>query len=799
MSSINRQSVMAALIESGLDISKISFFELKEVLQTAKKLPQNLSAEDFEKALKLANDPKGASSIINSLNNHGLEINKKNVQTLESAYEKIPQELDMASIEKIIKDDSALSLDNVYKSKYSANNISTSPQVNWDDFKQEAAKIFDREGIPTTPENIEAAKFLLERDLPLTAENINKVVFLEEVGSKIPQEVFYDQTANSLANDVPPGSIDLYKLAENQLKELSKASYLHQNLNINTEPLRKTVVELQFNKADAAVFIKHAGGEPTENITEALVDTVNKVTSLTPLTANVHSTIYHGGAFTINGVHDSLILAKANAQYEQYATVPNPRYGDSFTKVESQFKPFLDNMGITPTNENLKAAFILSKSNIEINQENLTAIKEIEAKITQTAQTLHPLIAANMLKEGLNPLDMHMDHVLDYINKFNYGKGYDNTGVLAKNILELENAGLDSETKESITAFYRMLHIIRKDGASALGLAYRMGTDLKLGDLMNLAKNFKDFNSGRALDVNIDDSFGELESIIRPESSIQSTIERGISHMDIVIENVTKAASPNSITGLQDVYIEDIIPETVIDTNLVTNEMQTFLSASPEVIHMIQAAGISGTPGNIRAGEKLLSNARALEDSIEELNESEGIKELLPDTSLNDLRGKEKPETILAKIANAVSRLLPDRLASDIKSLLGVSHGLNTTEGKSFRIPIRFGDATAGLKMYVLNEKSLSDGDANILLTLNTKNLGNVSAYFTLNNQEVKCTILTETKSASDILKNQQNRLSKAFESMDVTAEIIINQNEPSSVSMNQSQPVTRDLYNFKV
>ncbi len=42
----------------------------------------------------------------------------------------------------------------------------------------------------------------------------------------------------------------------------------------------------------------------------------------------------------------------------------------------------------------------------------------LDAKLTDISSRLHPMIAASMIKDGLNPLDMDIDDTLEYIKSF---------------------------------------------------------------------------------------------------------------------------------------------------------------------------------------------------------------------------------------------------------------------------------------------------------------------------------------------------------------------------------------------
>ena len=549
-----------------------------------------------------------------------------------------------------------------------------------------------------------------------------------------------------MAQDRPVGSMilpEIARLAEIQLKFAQKAVHVHTQLGIDLEPLRQQVKNLNMLEADAARYLRMVGGDPAGLSLSRMTNLFERLGELSPTTVNVHGGIMKGQTpFTIDAVHKSVQIAKANQMYEQYATVPNPRMGDTFQRVKNLFAPLLEGMNIRATNENLKASFILSKNEMDVNNENLKAVKEIESKIDTVATKLHPVIAANMVKDGLNPLEMHVDQVLAYISKFNKGKGFDSKAKIASHILDMDESGaIDPETRKSMLAMYRMLGIIRKDGAQVLGLAAEIGASVTLGELMEMSKNFKKIRAGEAVDIKVTEQVGELESIVRPEGSIRGDIEAGIkppSHMDMVLDKLIDAAAPGELGKLMEapeVAIEDIAATSInekFSERAMNEQIQTFLKANPEVVHFLNSRGITASAGHIRALEHLTRSHRALADELGLLLDDEDVEESVPDTKLEPLKKGGTIASIFAKILEAIGLSGRGQQASRAESLVAVTHGLNSDGRKGFQMPVKLGGGIANLQLYVLNEKALSQDSAKILLSLDTPRLGIVTAYFSV-------------------------------------------------------------------
>ena len=775
MSGVGRVSAVAALVDSGLDISKISFADFNRVMHNVERKPENaLTEEDLTKALeKDFKNHENAKPIVTSLHENGLEISDKNISVLENAYEKLPAKVEENAIVKLISNDEDLSLDNVYKSRYSAAPQTLSNPAPWEALQDAIMRLFQREGLQPNEENLNASRFLLDRDLPLTRSNIEKVHFLGSMSDNIPREAFFSHAASYMAEDRPVGSMilpEIARFAEIQLKLTQKAAHIHQSLGIDLEPLRQQVKNLNMLEAEAARYLRMVGGDPGRNNILRMTNLFDRLRDINPTTVNVHGGIMKGQSpFTIDSIHQSVQIAKANQMYEQYATVPNPKMGDTFQRVKNLFAPLLEGMNIRATNENLKASFILSKNEMDVNKENLDVVKEIEEKINSVASKLHPVIAANMVKDGLNPLEMHVDQVLAYIGKFNKGKGFDNKSKIASHILEMDESGaIDSETRKSMLAMYRMLGIIRKDGARVLGLAAEMGTSVTLGELMEMSKNFTKIRAGEAVNIEVSENTGELESLVRPEGNIRGEIEAGVkppTHMDLVLDKLIDAAAPQELGKMLEApnqAIEDIAAN--VESNekhaekMMNEHIQTFLEANPELVHFLNKRGISATAGHIKALEHLTRSHRALAEELSETEEDSEVAESIPDARLDELR-KSGPASVLTNILEAVG--IGGRNSSKIESLLALTHGLNGNGDKGFQIPVKLNGRIANLQLYVLNEKALAEDGAKILLSLDAARLGVVTSYFSVTKGFCDIVVTVGTNEAKRALESSKPHLER--------------------------------------
>ena len=202
-------------------------------------------------------------------------------------------------------------------------------------------------------------------------------------------------------------------------------------------------------------------------------------------------------------------------QLEEFATVPDAKYGDSFRRIERQFPDLLKSMRLPAEREDVRAAVILSRSQVDINAKNVSIIKELDSKLASISEGLHPRIAVSLLTEGINPLEITIDELLAYINNFS---GKSSKGGLYTDILEIVKK-LEPVMRNAVISLYKALNIIMRNNGAALGFALKSRNIDTLGALLSMESNVND-----NIDFIIDQAF--IHERTAQENSIRTEIER---------------------------------------------------------------------------------------------------------------------------------------------------------------------------------------------------------------------------------------------------------------------------------
>ena len=833
-SSINgnaSKSAIRAIVSSGLSLTKISFTALHKVMiETEKKTDTKTaaSADDLQALLPQDTaDNEIAASIVKSLLQEGLPVHEQNISAMKRVLQVELSRIDDAVMVKMIKEGLPVTPENVYVSRHSSLPkdprdpllMSNSSGDAWDDSRiaellPEVQKLFARENIADTKENRNAAAFLLCNDLPLDRENINKVLLLWNAQSGTSVDSLLAQAAAAISRGEDPFAMEINsgnvsremnsvaeqrRNAEIQFKSTSESAVrlADKDIQIDTNPIKETVERLRNMESESHARMLRAAGASASAENVAQMDRLfSTLSDISPLTANVHAGIISQQVrFTIGGIWESVSAAQMLEHYDAHATVPNPRYGDSFRQVRGQFEPLLTSLDITPTAENIKAGFILTRNNMDINIENINAVKAVDMKISAIVSGLHPMIAANMIKDGLQPLETHVDQLLSYMDGFKDALGHNGGDKAAQYIMEMDkDKVLDASTRESMIAVYRMLNIIQKNDAAALGLVLQQDTPLTLGSLMEAAKYFdRRRNRTSTFDYTVDDASGPRDTQ-QIEGNIRNILEGAARehgmYAKLLSESFTDRANPGNLQRAMQSNprimrepLEDLIHSDEMDANPANENnsnyaaaqvMDQFLNASPAMIHFLQSNNITVTAGALqalrrltnKAGEQSPSPFISLNDADDETKEA--ISEALPDTNLQSLVEGQTPDGLLNQLMGILGDELTAARHTDrinhiktAQELINLQRQLNRDD--DFCIPLRYGDKIGNLSVFVLNEKALSEPDARVYITLGTDSLGTVSGYITLGTDSIDLRLCAETPEAAARIDGNKDWLTNMF------------------------------------
>ena len=590
------------------------------------------------------------------------------------------------------------------------------------------------------------------------------------------------------------------QLAEIQLKLTREAALrlARQNIMIDTMPLEKALAQLRAIENQAyAKNLKIMGAEVTTENLDGMGNVFDKLKDFRVLTNNVFGDIIRQKKnFTIHHVSASIRTAQSRIleELDKYATVVSPKYGDSFGLVKKQLAPFLEGLGISPSDENIRAASILSRNEMDVTEESILQIRNMDSKLTRIQATLHPNIAASMLKDGLNPAEMHVDDVLAYIDRFQGRYGDDINDKLARYIMELdESEAIGPDMRKAMTAIYRMLHIVRKDDAVALGVTAKNGIEATLGNLLEAADYYRS-TRGRMneVDIRIDESTGGLAGVNVPEGNIRGLLDK-LAFNKENIRAFTENAAPDHLARLMEDNADikqQAMADLARDIQRIAQEQNTAIqnmgqmkadelvtlitNTSPQLVHWLHENKAPLTFNNIAAARTLMERPFFIGEAMDSLPDSHkaALAEAIETgASLQALSEGIPPETILARLEGTLDDIL--RMDSDsqairtigqLRNILGLQEIMARRPGhNSLQLPLRLNDKIAGLHLYVVNENWETASEKRIYMSLDTANLGNLQIYVTQEGGRAALRIASDNKEGVEFLRQNSQILRQAL------------------------------------
>ncbi|MDR1687906.1 MAG: DUF6240 domain-containing protein [Clostridiales bacterium] len=823
---------------------------------------------------------------------HGIAENPQNTAKLEavaSKWEEVKRFNDEAII-SLLRTGSKLTLENIYKAKYSILAQVGKTKTEVEGLDAEISKFLRREGFGENAENMRLSKLLVASDIPLDAENFNKASFLRgisdygiekilnmacenikngkrasdiEMFSAQQKEAFASLVGeyNNTIKALPKVTVNVVELALRSKGELTLRSLTainplgvlpntvsdeaisakrrlieiqhkltseaalrlaNKSININIMPISEaleTLRELERQEYEKNFRVMGVKASP-DNMGE-ITDLFDKVRDIKPPATGVFGDIIQRRVpFSINGVFES---AKAAEGYEKSETQIMPKFGDSFSKVETQFEQLLTSLEITPTEENIRAASILSKSGLDVTEENILKVKNIDTKIEAVYDRLHPYIAVDMIKNNKNPVNMHIDELLEYIEGFDGMYGVGVKDKIANYIMEMDNSGVLSDiTREAMVSVYRMLSQIQKDGAASLGVSIKKDSDITLASLFNDAKYFQR-TKGRRTDIdtrigentntkvrsagrNTENAVSEAlnENNMGPTQNNLALAKQALETLESQDTNKTLLSNERARLLADEIALKanyktlgELIEQNPQYMNMPLDELAKLLSENgnadtnfinaryaqiindlkevpPQVIMWLESAGIPLTAANINAANNLLSKPRFISENLNETREEntetfEAITDLADGITENTLaQALPALEEALNNFYTEGELPLPRGAAQRIDTLRNAVRLQNLIQQREdnnyYQIPVKLHDKIGSVNMYVVNEASENAENIKMYMSLDTSKLGEVSIFINVSGNTADLKVTANNNVSLRLLSEAKGELTEFVE-----------------------------------
>ena len=556
--------------------------------------------------------------------------------------------------------------------------------------------------------------------------------------------------------------------------------------------------------------------------------------------------------FTLETLHQegSILQSKydkAGESYEALMTAPRKDMGDSIQKAFRNVDDILQDLGLETNDSNRRAVRILGYNNMEITQDSIQSVKEADMQVTGVIRRMTPATTLQMIREQINPLDMNLDELEEYLNEQDKDTESD-AEKFSTYLHKLDQShAITEDEREAYIGIYRLFRQIEKTDGAAIGSVVASGAEMNFKNMLSAVRTSRHKN----MDISIDDGFGGLEKLIAKGQAIDEQIMAGyqdspsqeyqhqmqyyaalsgeikdelvqktdvdtLKEMDIQADTTIeqfaqelKQASEVDQSSRQDMEQERV--------HNFRDSMQSAQQVEDSVIQSLIDYEQPVSVNNIQAAELLLMERGSL---YKQIFGRSGAASVENDTSVNDAFdsvGDIEHDTLWQKAEDAANNLTDKSSAVsayqeligeavsavenmvhtsdnivDVKAAQMLYKGLslagNLAREENYELPVNIKGELTSINLKIYHNSSQM---GKVTVTMDTDTLGKVAADFDISEEKISGMIAYDKKTSGQDIKILQDNLQEQFSK----AQQESGQNKKISISLAETK--TLDLNRF--
>ena len=636
--------------------------------------------------------------------------------------------------------------------------------------------------------------YVLGQGKELTVENLREahnliesgLVSEEELGEIIGSEPFSDKgLALMQARRI---------LEETRLAMTAEANYglLKRGMEIEIRPLVQLVEELKTQEQSYYRQLLEADGSEASM---EQIDLFRQTTEIAEQLKLMPSYALGSERFdgTVRGLYEAGTqmqskMEAAGEAYETLMTAPRADMGDSIQKAFRNVDDILQDIGMEPTRENARAVRILAYNQLEINEQSVLEMKLADQKVQQAFDSLKPAVVREMIRDGINPLQMQMEELNEQANEIRAQiGGSDDLTKYSEYLWKLEqNQEISQKERDSYIGIYRLIHQVEAGDGAAIGALVQQGVPITMGNLLTAVRSEK--KSG--MEYKVDDSFGGVEGSMKGSSivdqinaayqtecikAVQELAREPEQFAELLSGDAWKAWTPEQLLGkLRQTPADQKTDEAY--QKMLLQELNTAAAAQEEVYEMLKQYDVPVTVNHVLAMQQMMANPNdalrrlfGLTDQLEKedqradlMAEIAKIKEDIFDRLGEDVKAPEelaKAQETLAEVAEHCGQtvMYEGMTRLDIRQLQMMTTQLYLGAGMAreerFQIPILTSDGAVGVQVKIVRG---TEKKGSVRITMDSAAYGKVAAELCVQEKGVKGYIASDSRGGADRLQQEQ-------------------------------------------
>ncbi|MCI8484150.1 MAG: hypothetical protein HFH41_07405 [Lachnospiraceae bacterium] len=630
---------------------------------------------------------------------------------------------------------------------------------------------------------------VVEKGIPLTIENLQ--------AEQKNQEQKEGQTPSQNSQEIPAyGREDMdFLTAKRQLEETRlmmtiQANYalLKKGIAIETESLEQLVEQLKSLEEDYyKSLLSQNGVAATEENAAIFAETIGKTQELASAPAYILGNI-HTDEDTVSTMHEAGMakaaeMKRAGEAYETLQTAPRADLGDSIQKAFRNVDDILTDLGLEITEADRRAVRILAYNQMEITPESIAQIKGADQKVQNLFQNLSPAVVMEMIREGVNPLEMDVEQLNRKAEEIRHQQEGTEEEKFSKYLWKLEqHQEITPQERDSYIGIYRLLNQIDKTDGAVVGALVNQGADLTMKNLLTAVRT----NRNPGINVSVDENFGEADEIQRQELSISQQIEAAYqtdcakeAFAMVTPEGLQQTAAQG---GLEKMTPEELLwqlreapVEEELERSYYREQMQEFSSAreaEAQVLQLLSGHDMPVTAYNIMAAQQMIHNRNGIFKSLfdpkkmgEEIDFEEVKAEILEEfgEAVKTPEDMAEAQEKLADLAeNAMKTMIQSENVEsvDIRDMRilqqQIALGTRMAKEETYAIPVLVADELTNVQLKIVRGKE-ERGRVDILF--DSPQLGKVAARFQVQQESMKGYVISDSKQTIEELNRQEERI----------------------------------------
>jgi hypothetical protein len=190
-------------------------------------------------------------------------------------------------------------------------------------------------------------------------------------------------------------------------------------------------------------------------------------------------------------------------------STPRADLGDSITKAFRNVDDILQDLGMETSEENQRAVRILAYNELSITNESVDEMKQADSQVQEAFNSLKPAVVREMIREGINPLQMPMEELNAKAQEIGDRLGgNDEMTKFSEFLWKLEqNNEISESERDSYVGIYRLINQVEAGDGAAIGALVSQGAPVTMENLLRAIRSEKK----GGMDYRVDDDFGGVD------------------------------------------------------------------------------------------------------------------------------------------------------------------------------------------------------------------------------------------------------------------------------------------------